>query len=215
MEILLIFPFLDKYLFFPQFLFVLPFLIFSFLILYSSWKNKKAINQYKLLVYTFLITTILMISFFFIPEIMIININPTEVILSNLIILGRFSLFYILTLIPQAIILVYIGWKNKDKFKNYWLISAVLFCVNVGWEYSSKLLEKYGVINLSLLSISDALFYVNLFFLLLSLTSFTYLFIHGIFNDQKEFTTTGISMIFVDTYISLLAGYVLFLVLFS
>ena len=156
-----------------------------------------------------------MISFFFIPEIMIININPTEVILSNLIILGRFSLFYILTLIPQAIILVYIGWKNKDKFKNYWLISAVLFSVNVGWEYSSKLLEKYGLINLSLLSVSDALFYVNLIFLLLSLTSFTYLFIHGIFNDQKEFTTTGISMIFVDTYISLLAGYVLFLVLFS
>ena len=215
MEILLMFPFLDKYLFFPQFLFVLPFLIFSLLILYSSWKNKKAINQYKLLVYTFLITTILMISFFFIPEIMIININPTEVIFSNLIIFFRFSLFFILTLIPQAIILVYIGWKNKDEFKNYWLISAVLFSVNVGWEYSSKLLEKYGLINLSLLSVSDALFYVNLIFLLLSLTSFTYLFIHGIFNDQKEFTTTGISMIFVDTYISLLAGYVLFLVLFS
>ena len=215
MDILLIFPFLDKFLFFPQFLFVLPFLIFSLLILYSSWKRKKAIKQDKLLVYTFLITTILMISFFFIPEIFIINIDPTEVMVSNLIIFFRFSLFFILTLIPQAIILIYIGWKNKDQFKNYWLISAVLFCINLGWEYSSKLLEKYGIINLSLLSVNDPLFYVNLIFLLLSLTSFTYLFIHGIFNDQKEFTTTGISMIFADTFISLLAGYVLFLVLFS
>ena len=215
MEILFISPYLDKFFFFPQFFYVLPFLIFSLLILYSSWKLKRSIRRYKLLFYTYLITSILMISFFFIPEIVIINIDSSEVVLSNIIIFSRFSVFYILTLIPQAVVLVYIGWINKDEFNNYWLISAGLFLLNVGWEYFSKLLERFNLVNLSLLSFNDLLFYINLIFLLLSLTSFTYLFIHGIYNDQKEFTSTGISMIFVDTYLSLMTGVILFLVLFS
>ena len=215
MEILFISPYLDKFFFFPQFFYVLPFLIFSLLILYSSWKFKRSIRRYKLLFYTYLITSILMISFFFIPEIVIINIDSSEVVLSNIIIFSRFSVFYILTLIPQAVVLVYIGWINKDEFNNYWLISAGLFLLNVGWEYFSKLLERFNLVNLSLLSFNDLLFYINLIFLLLSLTSFTYLFIHGIYNDQKEFTSTGISMIFVDTYLSLMTGVILFLVLFS
>ena len=212
MEILLVYPFLDKFVFFPQFLFVLPFIIFGLLILYSSWKNNEVIRKNKLLIYTFLFTTILLIGFFFIPEIFIINVSPSEVFLSNFLIIFRFSLFYILTLIPQAVILVYIGWKNKNEFKNYWLISAILFLMNIGWEYYSKLLEKYNIINLISIPLSNPMFYFNLFFLLLSLTSFTYMFIHGISNDQKQFTSTGVSMIFVDTYISLMAGYVLFLV---
>ena len=212
MEILLVYPFLDKFVFFPQFLFVLPFIIFGLLILYSSWKNNEVIRKNKLLKYTFLFTTILLIGFFFIPEIFIINVSPSEVFLSNFLIIFRFSLFYILTLIPQAVILVYIGWKNKNEFKNYWLISAILFLMNIGWEYYSKLLEKYNIINLISIPLSNPIFYFNLFFLLLSLTSFTYMFIHGISNDQKQFTSTGVSMIFVDTYISLMAGYVLFLV---
>ena len=212
MEILLVYPFLDKFVFFPQFLFVLPFIIFGLLILYSSWKNNEVIRKNKLLKYTFLFTTILLIGFFFIPEIFIINVSPSEVFLSNFLIIFRFSLFYILTLIPQAVILVYIGWKNKNEFKNYWLISAILFLMNIGWEYYSKLLEKYNIINLVSIPLSNPMFYFNLFFLLLSLTSFTYMFIHGISNDQKQFTSTGVSMIFVDTYISLMAGYVLFLV---
>ena len=212
MEILLVYPFLDKFVFFPQFLFVLPFIIFGLLILYSSWKNNEVIRKNKLLIYTFLFTTILLIGFFFIPEIFIINVSPSEVFLSNFLIIFRFSLFYILTLIPQAVILVYIGWKNKNEFKNYWLISAILFLINIGWEYYSKLLEKYNIINLISIPLSNPMFYFNLFFLLLSLTSFTYMFIHGISNDQKQFTSTGVSMIFVDTYISLMAGYVLFLV---
>lgn len=215
MEILLIFPFLDKFVFFPQFLFVLPFLIFSLLILYSSWKRNQDIKRDKLLIYTFLITSIIMISFFFIPEIMIINISPTDVISSSFIIFFRFSLFYILTLIPQAIVLVYIGWKNKDEFKNYWLISAVLFLIIVGWEYISKLLERFGVINLSILSFSDPLFYINLLFFLIGLTSYTYMFIHGIYNDQNEFTFTGVSMIFIDTYITLMSGFILLLIFSS
>ena len=212
MEILLVYPFLDKFVFFPQFLFVLPFIIFGLLILYSSWKNNEVIRKNKLLIYTFLFTTILLIGFFFIPEIFIINVSPSEVFLSNFLIIFRFSLFYILTLIPQAVILVYIGWKNKNEFKNYWLISAILFLMNIGWEYYSKLLEKYNIINLVSIPLSNPMFYFNLLFLLLSLTSFTYMFIHGISNDQKQFTSTGVSMIFVDTYISLMAGYVLFLV---
>jgi len=212
MEILLVYPFLDKFVFFPQFLFVLPFIIFGLLILYSSWKNNEVIRKNKLLIYTFLFTTILLIGFFFIPEIFIINVSPSEVFLSNFLIIFRFSLFYILTLIPQAVILVYIGWKNKNEFKNYWLISAILFLINIGWEYYSKLLEKYNIINLISIPLSNPIFYFNLFFLLLSLTSFTYMFIHGIFNNQKQFTSTGVSMIFVDTYVSLMAGYVLFLV---
>ena len=212
MEILLVYPFLDKFVFFPQFLFVLPFIIFGLLILYSSWKNNEVIRKNKLLIYTFLFTTILLIGFFFIPEIFIINVSPSEVFLSNFLIIFRFSLFYILTLIPQAVILVYIGWKNKNEFKNYWLISAILFLMNIGWEYYSKLLEKYNIINLISIPLSNPIFYFNLFFLLLSLTSFTYMFIHGIFNNQKQFTSTGVSMIFVDTYVSLMAGYVLFLV---
>ena len=212
MEILLVYPFLDKFVFFPQFLFVLPFIIFGLLILYSSWKNNEVIRKNKLLIYTFLFTTILLIGFFFIPEIFIINVSPSEVFLSNFLIIFRFSLFYILTLIPQAVILVYIGWKNKNEFKNYWLISAILFLINIGWEYYSKLLEKYNIINLISIPLSNPIFYFNLFFLLLSLTSFTYMFIHGIFNNQNQFTSTGVSMIFVDTYVSLMAGYVLFLV---
>ena len=212
MEILLVYPFLDKFVFFPQFLFVLPFIIFGLLILYSSWKNNEVIRKNKLLIYTFLFTTILLIGFFFIPEIFIINVSPSEVFLSNFLIIFRFSLFYILTLIPQAVILVYIGWKNKNEFKNYWLISAILFLMNIGWEYYSKLLEKYNIINLISIPLSNPMFYFNLFFLLLSLTSFTYMFIHGIFNNQNQFTSTGVSMIFVDTYVSLMTGYVLFLV---
>lgn len=215
MEILLIFPFLDKFVFFPQLLFVLPFLIFSLLILYSSWKCHQEIKRYKLLIYTFLSTSIIMISFFFIPEIMIINVGPTDVNSSSVIIFFRFSLFYILTLIPQAIVLVYIGWKNKDELKNYWLISAVLFLVIVGWEYISKLLERFGVINLTILSFTDPLFYINLVFFLIGLTSYTYMFIHGIYNDQNEFTFTGVSMIFVDTYITLMSGFILLLIFSS
>jgi hypothetical protein len=122
-------------------------------------------------------------------------------------------MFYILTLVPQTIVVLYVGWKNKEELRNYFLIFALLFLVNLIWEYFSKLVEKLNIIDLYNIPLNSALFYFNLFSIFLSLTAFSYLFIHGIFNDHKAFTSTGVSMIFIDTYFSLMSGIILLLII--
>jgi hypothetical protein len=194
MEISLIFPFLDPEHFFLQLISIFPIILYNLLIYMTIWRYKEDLKLSRLLLISSLIALGVALATFFLPGISASHVSEEEVLILNL----YSILIPILTLIPMqffpALSLLIFGYFNIRQYKYYLLLAGTfLFAYYV-----------FSFINFAftiLLSPSEYLENIILYtflsyvFLVMILTAYAFLIVHGVLNKQPFFRSTGIVLV--------------------
>jgi hypothetical protein len=204
------FPFLSP-LYFYQFLFdVLRFLIPSaFIFLYAA--NSREVQNINYLKVSAIINFVVIGVIFFIPfPIMMINITPLEILISNLFIVAMSIISNLFLLISFGVLILLFGLKNRELYGPYLQFSGIIFII----AFVSRLITVqplgYSVPYISyifhLAGITTFLTHIISLILLgplsmLLIIGMLYLVIHGYKNNEKYVIFAGLSYLISFAFI--------------